>query len=251
MGKYKLLPVLVIAGIFLLSAGLLFAQVSDEKTIGEVDSGVAAKETPSYSLNLKQLMKEAEKNIEKIDGELKKQEAEEENKKKEIEAREHFDKGNQLSNQGDLKGAKEEWQKALDITKDPEMKDYIRTSESRAKKEEYQRKLKEREDRLFAEKESREKARLEKERAYQEKLAAKEAERKARLEKARIEKEEKERLRKEEFAKEEGERIAAKEKARLEREERARLVKEAREAKEKARLEKKRARQQQTRDEQK
>jgi len=45
-----------------------------------------------YTYSLKQLIEEAEKNIKKVDEELKKQEIEEQNKQRELEARELFEK---------------------------------------------------------------------------------------------------------------------------------------------------------------
>jgi len=93
-----------------------------------------------YTYSLKQLIEEAKKNIKKIDEELEKREIEKRNREREAKAREYFEKGKSLYKVGKLKEAKQAWQKTLEITKNPEMKDYIKKSEKKAKREELARK---------------------------------------------------------------------------------------------------------------
>lgn len=157
------------------------------------------KQEKGYTYSLKQLIEQTEKNIEKVDEKLKEREIEEENRKRELEAREHFEKGNALYKEGKLKEAKSQWQKALEITKDPQMKSYVKMSERRARKEELVRKREEKEKQRRFEAEQREKERLERERQKQLELEKKEKLRKQKEEQARLERErkEKERLEKE------------------------------------------------------
>ncbi|MCK4462719.1 MAG: hypothetical protein KAU58_00215 [Candidatus Omnitrophica bacterium] len=122
------------------------------------------KQDKGYTYSLKQLIEQTEKNIEKVDEKLKKQETEKENQKRETEAREHFEKGNSLYEEGRLKEAKKEWKKALGITNPPQMKDYVRDSEKKARKEELARRKEQREKQRRLEAEQREKERLERER---------------------------------------------------------------------------------------
>ena len=56
-----------------------------------------------------------------------------EKEKRETMARLYFEKGNVLYKEGKLKEAREQWQKALDLTTCPNMKDYIRQSDRKAR----------------------------------------------------------------------------------------------------------------------
>jgi len=56
-----------------------------------------------------------------------------EKEKRETMARLYFKKGNALYKEGKLKEAREQWQKALDLTTCPVMKDYIRQSDRKAR----------------------------------------------------------------------------------------------------------------------
>ncbi|MEA3369649.1 MAG: hypothetical protein U9Q24_04815 [Candidatus Ratteibacteria bacterium] len=113
--------------------------------------------------NLKKMIKEAGENVEKADVELKEKEAEKRNREREVEIREHFEKGNALYKEGKLKEAKKEWQKVLEMSKDPEMRDYIRGCEKRAKEEKLVRRKeeRERERKLKAEQKEKERRELE------------------------------------------------------------------------------------------
>lgn len=86
-----------------------------------------------YTYNLKQLIEQAEENIEKVDKQLEKREIRKRNEEREAKVREHFEKGNSLYKEGKLKEARQEWQKALEISKTPELEGYIRESVRRAK----------------------------------------------------------------------------------------------------------------------
>ena len=176
------------------------------------------KQDKGYTYNLKQLMEQTEKNIEKVDEKLKEQEIEKENQKRETEAREHFEKGNTLYEGGKLKEAKKEWQRALEITKDPQMKDYVRDSEKKARKEELAQRKEQREKQRRLEAEQREKERLERERQKQLELEKKEKLRQQKEEKARLEREESEKQKQVERQKKEEERKAKEEQRRLEAE---------------------------------
>ena len=100
-----------------------------------VSQKMTEKEVPSYGYSLKRIIKEAKKNLKKVDGKLKEQEILKEKQEKEELTRQHFDKGNLLYKEGKYEEAKKEWQKALEITKDPEMRSYINQSKRRAREE--------------------------------------------------------------------------------------------------------------------
>lgn len=118
--------VLIFLFIFLLIPAFCFAQEIEEpeKEKIEISPEAVEKKMSSHAFNLKQLIKEAEKNIKKVDTQIRNQE-------REVTVRQHFEKGNQLYQEGKLKEAKKEWQEALSITKDPEMKEYIRQAQRR------------------------------------------------------------------------------------------------------------------------
>lgn len=88
-----------------------------------------------YTLSLKELIRQSQENIEKVDAEIENQKIAKENEERESLARAYFQKGNALYKQGKLKEARDQWQKALDLTNHPEMKDYIRQSDNKAKEQ--------------------------------------------------------------------------------------------------------------------
>lgn len=92
-------------------------------------------ENDGYTLSLKELINQAQENIDKVDAQLEKKKIDRENEERESLARAHFQKGNTLYKQGKLKEAREEWQKALDLTSHPDMKEYIRQSDRKARQE--------------------------------------------------------------------------------------------------------------------
>jgi tetratricopeptide (TPR) repeat protein len=103
------------------------------------------KETPKlrgYTYNLKNLIEVAEKNIKKVDNEIMQVEIRKRNEEREALIVAYFERGNQLYKEGKLKEAKQEWEQAVSISKDPEMKKYIAESGRRfklAKQEEKKR----------------------------------------------------------------------------------------------------------------
>lgn len=129
-----------------------------------------------YTYNLKRLLEQAQENVKKIDEEIKQAEIKKCNEEREAKVIEHFEKGNQLYQEGKLKEAKEEWQKALEVSQDPEMREYIKESEKRAREEELARKKEEQERQKRLEAEAKEKERLEKEKQKQLELEQKEKE---------------------------------------------------------------------------
>ena len=95
-----------------------------------------------YTLSLKGLVKQSQENIKKVDIEIENQKIARKNEEREALARAYFEKGNTLYKQGKLKEAREQWQKALDLTSHPEMKDYIRQSDRKAKQQMKSQKVK-------------------------------------------------------------------------------------------------------------
>ena len=155
----------------------------------DIKSDAIGKSIPSYRMRLKDVLKEAEENIKKVDKELSEQEILARNQKREAQVVEACEHGNQLYKEGKLKEAKGEWDRALSISKDKEMRGYI--EEAVRKAGEAARKL-ETETRVRSEKdrfEAQEKVRLEKNTARKVEAAAREAKAKAEAgarEKARL-----------------------------------------------------------------
>jgi len=166
MNKEKMnLTAVAIAVLFLMN-GLSFAEPESKGSVSPPDRG--------YTYNLKELIEKAKENIKKVDKELAQKAVEDRNMQKEAKAQEYFEKGNILYEQGKLQEAKQEWQKALEITKSPELEEYIKISEKKSRdrdlarqKEEKERqaRIKEAERRA---KQQAEEARLEKERKQKE-----------------------------------------------------------------------------------
>ena len=142
------------------------APQADNKDV-MINEEVIKEEMPSYSYDLKQLIREAEKNIKKAEEKIKEKAEYKEKQQREVRAREHFEKGNTLYKEGKYKKAKKEWQQALDITKDPSMQDYIKTSEQKAREEEQARKAAEREALRKQREQERAKAKAEREKQRQ------------------------------------------------------------------------------------
>jgi tetratricopeptide (TPR) repeat protein len=113
-------------------------EASDGRAKATVQKDTIEKETPSLSLSLKQIMEQAEKNIQKVNDELTA-------RRKEQEAKESFDEGTRLYQAGDIEGAKKSWQKALDISKDPSMRAHIKKVEKEAAQEKRRRETLEKE----------------------------------------------------------------------------------------------------------
>jgi len=88
-----------------------------------------SKHEKGYTYNLDKLSQKAEKKIKQVNIKLEKRKKEELNKKRELEARKYFEEGNRLSEEGKDEQAKEAWQKALKIAKDPAMKKDVKDSD--------------------------------------------------------------------------------------------------------------------------
>ena len=73
----------------------------------EVSPGIIEKTIPSYRVHLKEILKEAEENIKKVDKEIVAGEIRARNEEREARIMEAFEKGNALYQEGDLKKAKE------------------------------------------------------------------------------------------------------------------------------------------------
>jgi len=187
------LRVILIAVIFLLPGNAyLFAQELQEMTdqaaaaqnesfshengqeqkVKPVQDVFEFKETPKlrgYTYDLKGLLAVAERNIKKVDEEIKQEEVKKRNEAREAEIVGYFEKGNELYMQGNLKEAKQEWENAVRVSKNPEMKQYIEDRSREAKiqmrKEEKARKARlaaeERELNRLAKEEQARQARLE------------------------------------------------------------------------------------------
>ncbi|MDP3791143.1 MAG: hypothetical protein Q8R38_03760 [Candidatus Omnitrophota bacterium] len=224
---------ILLAMLFLYSVPFVFADedvskeeiaqpsIQDETTKDKavVTSEAIEKAAPSYSMRLKDIIQQAQEGIKRIDKELAEEEIRVRNQEREAKVKEFFDKGNALHKEGDLKGAKEAWQNALNITKDPEMRSYIDQADKKARQEDQ------------AKRQAKEKAR-------QEELSKKEAERKAKLEAERKAEEQQDRLeaekREQARLQREAQRQAdekAREQARLEREAQRKQEAEQRERK--------------------
>jgi len=124
-----------------------------------------------YSYNLKNLLEETQENLEKVEQEI-------ENREKEARIRMYFEKGNELYEEGKLKEAKSQWQKALKISKDPKMREYIKKAEIKAKEEKLAREKEQQEMRKRLQLEERERIQAEKEKERQLLLQQKELQRK-------------------------------------------------------------------------
>lgn len=196
MSRSKLAAFILVSFVFS-TAGIALCQESEENTAvpqGEtkVSEEVIAKGMPSYNSSLKDIIKQAEAKIGEIDARLKGVENEK-------LIKEHYEKGNALEAEGNLEGAKAEWDEALRLAKDPSTKQQIKQSENRvsaAKREkddaEREKAEAERKAKRDAEKAAREEAKA-KEKA--ERIAKREADDKSR-EEARIKRKEDEEARK-------------------------------------------------------
>lgn len=201
------------------------AEVKNKAETVEVSPAAVAKTMPNYKLNLKQMIDAAQRNIKKIQKEIEETEAFKRNNAREAEAQEHFAKGNRLYEEGNLQGAKQEWEEALKISKDQRMKGYIQQAEAKARKQE-----------IAQQKQAKEEARRLAEQKRQEKLAQRQAELKAKEEQARIEKQRKEAQRAQAEAKRQEE-IARRQAKQQEKEKQVQLLKEQKAARERAQIE--------------
>lgn len=95
-----------------------------EKQTVTVSQETITKEMSNYAFNLKQLTKKAEKNIEKLDAEIK-------NQIREKRMQECLEKAQTLYNQGKLEEAEEEMEKADILSNDPQLRRYLQKSNKR------------------------------------------------------------------------------------------------------------------------
>lgn len=171
--------VAAILGLFLLGNSFLFAQEikeghNDPATALETQEKGSMEElqfqekpkVKGYTYNLKRLLEQTEKNIQKVEEEIRQAEVRKRNEEREARAVEHFEKGNQLYQEGNLIEAREQWEKTLELSKTPEMKDYIKEAEKRTRELALARKREEQEQQKRIEAEHK-KERLETERRRQ------------------------------------------------------------------------------------
>lgn len=94
------------------------------------------KDQEGYILNLKDLIEESKKKIEKVDDKLQEQAKLRRNQQREEQAREYYNKARRLFDEGNYEEAQDLWNKAIRITEHPEMKDYVSESSKRFSKKE-------------------------------------------------------------------------------------------------------------------
>lgn len=97
----------------------------EEKIKIEISEREINSRVPSLKNNLKDIIRDADANIKRIDNVLKAEESER-------GAREHFVKGNSLYKEGKFEEAEKEWNTALGLAKDPEFRKGIRGCLKRA-----------------------------------------------------------------------------------------------------------------------
>ena len=114
----------------LISSNILYSEddnyAKNDKDIVEVDSQIIKDEIPYYKTSLKQLLQDAEKNIKKIDKDIADQQFLDTYKEKADTIREYIAKANNLKKEGNIQEAKRYYKMALEISKEPEMKKYMK-----------------------------------------------------------------------------------------------------------------------------
>jgi len=120
-----------------------------EKQTVTVSQETISKEMPNYAFNLKRLIKKAEKNIEKLDAEIK-------NQIREKRIRECLDKTQALYDQGVLEEAEKEMEKANKLSDDPQFRKYLQRSNKRGLRKQINKEKKELAGKIAAEKKKRE-----------------------------------------------------------------------------------------------
>jgi hypothetical protein len=99
--------------------------VEEEKIKIEISDKEIESRVPSYKTDLKDIIREADASIKKIDDALKAEEAEK-------SAKEHYDKGSAFYNEGKFEEAGKEWNTALGLAKESEFRKCIRASLKRS-----------------------------------------------------------------------------------------------------------------------
>ena len=100
------------------------AKSAPEKQAITVRKQVLAESMPSYNMRLQQIIAEAKKNIKLLNVEIK-------NKDVEAKVRSHFEKGQLYRKQGELRKAKKEMQKVVDLSRGAQFRKYVRREDQR------------------------------------------------------------------------------------------------------------------------
>ena len=152
----KIFRLYILLPLFLIAGGFVFADTPtsslDDKpsvdtaaVVGNQNSSSPAVVPPtpssadaqaSYLYDLKRLIAKSRENIKRVNEKIKEQAVLKRNQKREERAREYYEKGVELTDEGKLNEAREYFEKAIRITEHPEMSGYIRESQSRLKKQE-------------------------------------------------------------------------------------------------------------------
>ena len=97
---------------------------SNEKVT--VDSQILAQNIPAYKYSITKIAKEAERNLKKINKQLAIKAFLEDIAKKKAVMQEHYENAKKFRKDGDLQGAKEEYEKALEVANSPQMQEYLK-----------------------------------------------------------------------------------------------------------------------------
>ncbi|MBF0123131.1 MAG: tetratricopeptide repeat protein, partial [Candidatus Omnitrophica bacterium] len=84
--------------------------------------------------DLKSLIRKSKENIRNVNDKIKEQAVRERNQQREQKAHEYYEQGQKLTEEGRLDDARAYYEQAIKITEHPEMKDYIKESETRRKR---------------------------------------------------------------------------------------------------------------------
>jgi len=151
----KIFHLYLMLGLLCLASGLSFADQtssSSAQTNASTDAKATADQAAvppvqvpavdtdetktSYLYDLKKLIDKSRENIKEVNEKIKEQAVLKRNQKREERAREYYEKGLELTNEGKLSEAREYFEKAIRITEHPEMAGYIRESQRRLRRQE-------------------------------------------------------------------------------------------------------------------
>ncbi len=104
-----------------------------EAAASDQDTSEAAS---SYVYDLKKLIIKSRENIKRVNDKIKEQSVVKRNQKREERAREYYEKGMELQDEGKFDQAREYFEKAINITEHPEMTKYINQSAEKLKAQE-------------------------------------------------------------------------------------------------------------------
>ncbi|MBI3314621.1 MAG: hypothetical protein HYZ86_01590 [Candidatus Omnitrophica bacterium] len=110
--------------------------VTPVASVPTVQEPAPEKGQSSYVYDLKKLIIQSRENIKRVNAKIKEQAVIKRNQKREERAREYYQRGIQLTDEGKLDEAREYFEKAVNITEHPEMTGYIKESERRLKLQE-------------------------------------------------------------------------------------------------------------------